>query len=155
MTIQSMENKRLFVGNLFPDVSQGDLEKKFSRYEVKQSHLWNFTLVFSALARFQRLKSKPRKTLMEMLPKPLLSLTLTVGKTELVNAFLPFLTKSKFHFVKFSFQTVANDVLQCCNAMSLYHKEKMLTYFDVNYPQVEGFPDYRPAGQRKFYGQTR
>ena len=150
-----MENKRLFVGNLFPDVSQGDLEKKFSRYEVKKSHSWNFTLVFSALARFQRLKSKPRKTLMEMLPKPLLSLTLTVGKTELVNAFLPFLTKSKFHFVKFSFQTVANDVLQCCNAMSLYHKEKMLTYFDVNYPQVERFPDYRPAGQRKFYGQTR
>lgn len=31
MTIKSMENKRLFVGNLFPEVTDEDLEKKFSR----------------------------------------------------------------------------------------------------------------------------
>ena len=32
MTILEMENKRLFVGNLFPEVTSEDLENKFSRY---------------------------------------------------------------------------------------------------------------------------
>ena len=32
MTIKEMDTKRLFVGNLFPEVTSTDLEKKFSRY---------------------------------------------------------------------------------------------------------------------------
>ena len=34
MTILEMENKRLFVGNLFPEVTSEDLENKFSRYHI-------------------------------------------------------------------------------------------------------------------------
>ena len=34
MTILEMENKRLFVGNLFPEVTSEDLENKFSRYHT-------------------------------------------------------------------------------------------------------------------------
>ena len=37
MTILEMENKRLFVGNLFPEVTSEDLEKKFSRYHKLSS----------------------------------------------------------------------------------------------------------------------
>ena len=46
MTILEMENKRLFVGNLFPEVTSEDLENKFSRYHTltNNNHSMNRTI---------------------------------------------------------------------------------------------------------------
>ena len=111
MTIKGMDHKRLFVGNLFPEVTSEELEKKFSRCEVKGKHVTcNEGCFILVLGRFQRLKSRLRRTLMETWPKHLPSLTLIVEKTELVNAFLPLPTKSEFI-------TLYNIFRKCNNVM--------------------------------------
>ena len=78
----------------------------FRRFRKKVFKVWNHFLkglmkcnlscIFLVSGRFQRLKSRLRKTLMETWPKHSPLLTLIVEKTELVNAFLPLPTKSKF-----------------------------------------------------------